>query len=343
MIQPLAIAGRKCGPGCPPLMLAEEGQANDGNHDLALRMIDVAADAGADIIEFQLGIAADLYITDDPGFSIYKTREFSPEQIALLVCRAHDRGIGLQAACLSSALVSVCAEAGADSFCVNAMDIDNPVMLDAVAKTGRPFWIATLMSTLSDVDWAVDYVKKAGCTGFGLLHGQHVMSAEPGTDMPPEVMQLDCIGMFADRYNVPVGYVDHTPVAETPALAVLKGAALVCKHIAPSVDWRGPDWAVALPPEEWKRARRLFDRAAKMGGSTKEVGELEAADQPIHRRSLRAVRDIGQGEVLSVRDLVALRPGGGMSPRFAERLLGRKVRRALSRNETITPDDVEGQ
>ncbi len=341
MNRQMTIAGRTCGPGCLPLMLAEEGQANQGDHDLALHMIDVASDAGADIIEFQLGFADDLYVPDDPGHALYKTREFTPQQIATLVSRAHDRGIGFQAACLSPALVPVCTEAGTDAFCVNAMDIDNPAMLDAVCLSGRPFWLATLMSTLSDVDWAVDYVKKSGNPNFGVLHGQHVMSAEPGTDMPPEVMQLDCIPMFADRYDVPVGYIDHTPVAETPALAVMKGAVLVCKHIAPSEAWRGPDWAVALPPEEWKRARRLFDRAARMGGATKEVGELEAADQPIHRRSLRAARDLAPGEILEASDLVALRPGGGLSPRFADRLVGRKTKRNHSRHEMIMLDDVE--
>lgn len=337
----LSIGSRTCGAGYPPLMIAEEGQANEGDHDFALKMIDIAAGAGADGIEFQLSVADDLYVKEEEGHAIYSQREFSPEQIKALVDRAHLHGLIFQAASLSSSLVSVCADAGADSFCVNAMDIDNPAMLSAVAKTGKPFWIATLMSTLADVDWAVDFVKKLGSTTFGLLHGQHVMSSGPGTDMPPDVMQLDCIDMFKERYGIPVGYVDHTSSVETPALVAMNNADIVFKHLAPQKDWKGPDWAVALPPEQFSAARKLLDKAAAMRGATKEVGKLEAADQPIHRRSLRAARDLAAGEIVEEKDLIGLRPGGGLSPRYTDCIVGRSLIRDLKKHESISLEDIQ--
>lgn len=341
MIDSVIMGSKPCGPGRRPLLLAEEGQANNGDHAFALRMIDIAAEAGADIIEFQLGLADDLYIQDDPGHEIYRRREFTADQIHALVEAAHAHGMAFQAACLSASLVSVCASAGTDSFCVNAMDIDNPTMLGAVTESGKPFWLATLMSTLADVDWAVEHVRGHGATSFGLLHGQHIMTSGHDMDMPPEVMQLDCIDMFKCRYGVPVGYIDHTSAVETPTLAYMKGACLVCKHLAPKPGWRGPDWAVALEPEKWKQARCLLDRASLMGGATKEVGSLEAVDQPLHRRSLRVRRAIVAGEVVGADDVVALRPGGGLSPRFTDHVVGRKVKRPLKKHEVLFLEDME--
>lgn len=323
-------------------MIAEEGQANDGDHDLALRMIDKAAQAGADGIEFQLGRASELYVPTDPMYAVYKRREFSREQIAALAERAHRQGMFFQAACLTPSLVPVCAEAGADSFCVNAMDIDNPYMLEAVSASGKPFWIATLMSTLADVDWAVDFVRRCGATSFGLLHGQHIMTSAQGDSMPPEVMQLDCISMFEQRYQVPVGYVDHTNRMETPALAVMRGASVVFKHLAPESGWRGPDWTVCLPPEEWKMARDLVEYSFRMLGAIKEVGTLEAADQPLHRRSLRFTRDLKAGMVIGKGDLIALRPGGGMSPKHVARITGSMLTRNVCAFDRVDSSDFKG-
>jgi len=342
MVIKLPRFNKTCGSGCRPLMIAEEGQANDGDHDLALRMIDKAALAGADGIEFQLGRASELYVPTDPMYAVYKRREFSREQIAALAERAHRQGMFFQAACLTPSLVPVCAEAGADSFCVNAMDIDNPYMLEAVSATDKPFWIATLMSTLADVDWAVEFVRKCGAKSFGLLHGQHIMTSYHGESMPPEVIQLDCINLFEQRYQVPVGYVDHTDRIETPALAVMRGASLVMKHLAPERDWRGPDWTVCLTPDDWKKARELVDLGFRMLGAVKEVGVLEAADQPLHRRSLWYARELKSGMVIGKGDVISLRPGGGMSPKNAAIIIGSVLARDVCAFDRVNPSDIKG-
>ena len=338
----LLMGFKKCGSSHKPLMIAEEGQAHDGDHELALRMIDLAAAAGADGVEFQLGRADDLYIREDHYHQIYVRREFSLNQINALVNRAHEKKLIFQVAALSPALVKSCADVGADSFCVNAMDIDNPEMLEAVATSGKPFWIATLMSNLADVDWAVDFVRRKGATSFGLLHGQHIMTSSHGHDMPPEVMQLDCIEMFRQRYRVPVGYVDHTSMVETPALVAMRGACVVFKHLAPRENWRGPDWEIALTPDKWFAAKAMLDKSQAMLGATKEVGKLEAADQPLHRRSLRLSVDAKAGSIIQSTDLVSLRPGGGISPKYRDVIAGRRLTRDVKAHEALKISDIEG-
>ena len=128
-----------------PLMFAEEGQANQGDFKLALKMVDLSYQSGADGIEFQLGIAKDLYLASDPGYKIYLDREFDHNQIKDLIEYTHSKNMVFQAAPLSTKIVEVLLDCGVDAFTINAMDLNNPFMLDAVAESGIPFWIATLM------------------------------------------------------------------------------------------------------------------------------------------------------------------------------------------------------
>ena len=228
------------GEGREPLMFAEEGQANQGNIGVAMSMCRTAAAAGANGIEFQLFLADDMYVHGDPGHAIYRGRELSAEQIRELITVAHGEGLLFQVAGLSPRIIELCAEAGADVFCVNATDLTNPVIIDAVTATGKPFWLATLMATMEEIDWAVDYALSRGRSDMGLLHGQHVMSSDASRGVPSELLQLDCIDLFKRRYGLVTGLVDHTATTFVPAIAAAKGAALVMKHLAPVKNWDGP-------------------------------------------------------------------------------------------------------
>ena len=335
------IGGKRCGPSSPTLMFAEEGQANQGSFPLALKMIETAAETGADGIEFQFGLADDLYVKGSPGHKIYIRREFSHGQIRSLIKSAKSKGLIFQAACLSPRLVDICATSGADSFCVNAMDINNPQMLDRVAGSGRPFWLATLMCTAGDIDWAVSRLKNLRAGNFGILHGQHIMSSKTGAAVPPELTQLDCIRIFKERYDVPVGFVDHTSSIYLPALAAAKGADIVMKHLAPGPRWRGPDWQVCLTPKKWKESRDILRYAVLTSGDSKELSTGELNDRKLHRRSLFTHRPLNAGHSVTEKDLIALRPGDGMEPKDITFLIGKKTRQPLDIYHKISLRDVE--
>lgn len=339
----LRIGDRLCGDGAPPLMLAEEGQANQGDVNLAIGMIDLAAAAGADGIEFQLFLADDMYVSGARGHTIYAERELSESSIELLVDHARSRGLLFQAACLSPAIAELCAKVGVDSFCINATDLNNPIMLDAVSSLGQPFWLATLMATLEEIDWAVDYLDTRHGAPFGLLHGQHVMTSGDSHGVPAEMAQLDCIPMFEERYGRVTGYVDHTPTLHMPALAVARGASIVMKHLSPEHGWQGPDAAICLAPDDWKRSRELLDYSARSSGSDKSLSLSEISDRTAHRRSLYTRRALAAGAQLAREDLTALRPSaGGLDPRRLDDLIGRRTARALPAQHLLTEDDVSG-
>ncbi len=322
-------------------MFAEEGQANQGNIDVAIAMCKIAANAGADGIEFQFFLANDMYVRNDPGYAIYKSRELSSTQIKELIAVSHAEGLLCQIAGLSPKIIELCAEAGADVFCVNATDLTNPVIIDAVAATGKPFWLATLMGTMEEIDWAVDYALSHSRSEIGLMHGQHVMSSDTSRGVPPDLLQLDCIELFKRRYGLVTGFVDHTATQFVPSIAAAKGAALIMKHLAPQKNWQGPDWIVCLDPESWKDAKTMLEYTVKANGASKEISQAEFKDRSLHRRSIHTRIALSAGHKIVDGDLLALRPGkGGVDPRIIHELVGRQVVRNLTEQHQLLLDDL---
>jgi sialic acid synthase SpsE len=337
----MRIGNKIIGEGRSPLMFAEEGQANQGNVDIAIAMCKTAAYAGADGIEFQFFLANDMYVRNDPGYALYKSRELTPTQIKDLIAVSQAEGLLCQVAGLSPKIIELCAEAGADVFCVNATDLTNPVIIDAAAATGKPFWLATLMGTMEEIDWAVNYALSHSRSEIGLLHGQHVMSSDTTKGVPPELLQLDCIELFKRRYGLVTGFVDHTATQFVPSIAAAKGAALIMKHLAPEKNWQGPDWVVCLDPDSWKDAKKMLEYTVKANGSSKEISQAEFKDRSIHRRSIHTRTELPAGHNITIEDLVALRPGkGGVDPRIIHELVGRQVVQNLPEQHQLQLDNL---
>ena len=340
-IPSLQIGVHRCSRQDPTLLVAEEGQANQGDFKFALKMIDLAVDCGADGIEFQLSIASDLYIRSHKDFQLYKKREFKPAIIKELIDTAHTKGMFFQAACLSDKLIDVVVAMGADILVLNATDLDNPRMLDALAVCGRPFLVATLMGTIEEIDWTVSHLLARGASNFALLHGQHIMASQHEVGVPVEYTQLDCISMFEQLYGVPVGFVDHTDSEIMPAIAASRGAVIVTKHLSPELGWRGPDWQVCLDPEAWKRANTYLRYANAARGANKTLSIEEIKDRSNMRRSIVAERDIPVGNLLEASDITFKRPGGGLDLRNADKYIGRRVKKRLRADELITEEALD--
>jgi len=337
----VTIGTRCCSRRDVTLLVAEEGQANQGDVKVALKMISLAAKCGADGIEFQLSVARDLYISTHEGYQLYKEREFAPDVIEELICVVHSKNMFFQAACLSERLIDIVVQKGADVLVSNATDLNNPRMLDALSGCGKPFFIATLMGTWEEIDWAVSRVHKNNATNFGLLHGQHIMGSQKEVGVPVEYAQLDCMSIMEQRYNVPVGFVDHTDSEVMPAIAASRGAVVVAKHLAPEPGWRGPDWQVCLDPAAWARAAGHLKYANAARGADKELSVEEIQDRSLMRRSIVSARDIPPGKVLGVSEMAFKRPGGGLDPRNHERYIGRRVKRWVQTDEMITEEILE--
>lgn len=339
----LLTIGNKTVSGEDIFFIVEEGQANLGDFDKALEMIEAVAGTGADAIEFQLARAADFYVESAPGFKIYREREFSDEQHRELIGRAKDKGMAFIAAALSHRLVEPLAKAGCDAFNINASDLTNPQMIDAVVDSGRPFFLSLLFAREEEINWAVERVRKKNKKApFAMLHGQHTMaSGEHGVD--PEHTSLGYLATLKEKYQVPVGLIDHTPLEWMPAVAAAAGAQIISKHLTLSRAEKGPDWHVCLEPDEIRRAIG-FARAVKssLNINTKVLAPGEHFDRSVMRRSIVASGRIPSGKTITREDIEFKRPGDGLDPSRYEEVLGKTVSRDIQKDEQIQLSDLKG-
>ncbi len=319
----------------------EEGQANNGSFPKALAMIEAAAKTGADAIEFQLARAGDFYVKNDPGYDIYLRREFSEAQLKQLAERAKELGLSFIAVPLSHKLIAPLAQAGCSGFNINASDLTNPDILDAVVDSGLPFFLSLPLATEEEIAWAVSRVVDRGAKEFALMHGQHTMASGAG-GVDAAHTSLGYIAALKRKYGVPVGFIDHTPLVWMPGCAVAAGADLVSKHLIISRKEKGPDWNVCLEPDEMSRSvadARKIKASISVGGKILAPGEK--IDRSVMRRSVVAARAIAAGTVITREQLVFKRPGGGLDPSRYSELVGRIVSRNIAPDEPINLNDLK--
>jgi len=321
--------------------VVEEGQANLGNYSKALSMIDAVADVGADAIEFQLARAKDFYVNYDPGYEIYLKREFVDAQIIGLIAYAKQKQLKFICTPLGHSLISILAKAGCDGININASDLTNPDIIDAVADSGIPFFLSLPLATEKEIEWAIDRIRKKSTSPSVILHGQHTMaSGESGVAV--EHTALGCISSLKKKYGLPVGFIDHTPHQWMPAAAVAAGAKVVTKHLTLSRAEKGPDWHICLEPKEMKIA---IEACRKMWTSinitAKEVSPEEMLDRKIMRRSIVAAKVIRRGEIINRNDILFKRPGTGMDPsRFVE-VVGKRADKDINPDEQVLPSYIK--
>jgi len=320
----------------------EEGQANLGDFDVAISMINAAATTGADAIEFQLAKADDFYVKSHPGYKIYSKREFSNSQIKELIECAKNNKLEFIAAPLSHKLIEPLVKLGCSAFNINASDLNNPQIIDAVVDTGLPFFLSTPLASENEIEWAVNRIRKNNCECFAILHGQHVM-AYNSKNIEVEHTYLGYITFLKKRYNVPVGFIDHTPLGWFSALAVAAGADIVSKHLIISRKNKGPDWQVCLEPKEMKDAitwARKIKKSIKM--RPKELAPGENLDRTAMRRSIVASKNLRKGHIVSLKDISFKRPGGGVEPLLSKKVIGRKLLCDIEQDVQIKMEDLGG-
>ncbi len=226
---------------------------------------------------------------------------------------------------------------------VGSGDLLDFVLLDYLTQTGKPIIVSSGMSTLEEVDKAVAFLKKR-TDKLVLLH---CVSQYPVTD--PKDFNLKTIEFFQKRYEIPIGFSDHSLEADATLAAAAMGAVVIEKHFSWSRELWGSDHKVSLMPDEFKamvdslRHKKPVN-LADYGEETKLLQEEEAKFRPLFRKSLMAGADVAPGTTLSPELIYAMRPqayAGGLPSEDYESVLGRKVTKHLSKYEPITAEVLE--
>jgi N,N'-diacetyllegionaminate synthase len=342
--QAVVVGERRIGPGAPVFIAAEAGVNHNGDPALARRLVDAAAECGADAVKFQTFRVDALVSRSAPkaGYQVETTGagesqrdmlaglELSLEVLAELKDRATKHGLIFFSAPFDEESADVLDALAVALFKVPSGEITNLPLLRHVAAKGRPIILSTGMADLEEVGQAVAAIRAAGDPPLAVLH---CLSAYPA---PVGEVNLRAMDSLASRFGCPVGFSDHTLGIEIAVAAAARGAAIIEKHLTLDKTLPGPDHRASLDPAEFGamvRAIRAVESA--LGDGVKRPMPSEADTRRVARKSLVAARALKAGERIAAGDLASKRPGTGISPAELPRVLGLPLARDIAADEVI--------
>ena len=343
----LEIDKRVIGRGRRAFVIAEVGVNHDGSARRAIELARIAAACGADAVKLQLFRASLLMhasgtfagyqkartaAADNTPADMLRRYELSLDDVRRVVAAVRELGLVPLATPFSPPDVDAIECLRLPAVKVASPDLVNRPLLHRVARYGKPMLVSTGACTIDEVEMAAGWLGGWGAA-FGLMH---CVSAYP---TPAEHANLRWIGELAARFDVPIGYSDHTTETSTGALAVAAGATVIEKHLTYDRAANGPDHAASADPQGFERYVRLVrDAERACGRPGKRVLDIEQDVRRVSRQSLVVRRDLRGGDVLREDDLTVQRPGTGMPAAMITQAVGRRVLRPLQAGVLLTPD-----
>ncbi|MDL2294410.1 N-acetylneuraminate synthase [Ruminococcaceae bacterium OttesenSCG-928-D13] len=328
----------------PVLIIAEAGVNHNGSLETAKQMALAAKDAGADMVKYQTAVpelvvsrfaekaAYQKAATGDGESQLEMVRRLHFDFNAHRELKAYCDEIGITY--LSSAFdlpsVEFLASLGMPYAKIPSGEITNLPYLELTAKAGAPVLLSTGMSTLPEIEDALEALENAGAGPITLLH------CNTQYPTPYEDANLTAMLELAEVFALPVGYSDHTPGFVCDVAAVALGATVIEKHFTLDKTLPGPDHKASLDVAELAAmVAAVRHTEAALGTGKKGVSRSEAENKPIARKSIVAARDIKAGEAFTAENLTAKRPGTGLSPMRWYEVLGQKAKRDFGEDEPI--------
>jgi N,N'-diacetyllegionaminate synthase len=328
------------------LIIAEAGVNHNGDLGLAKQLIDLAAEAGADIVKFQT-FNANRQVTRTAKKADYQTLttdsqesqhdmlrrlELSVEMHHELIVHCVARNIGFFSTGFDVESVDLLLSLGQDHFKIPSGEITNLPYLRHIGRLGKAVILSTGMATMGDIEAALDVLEQAG-TARAQITVLHCTTEYPA---PIHEVNLRAMQSIHTAFGVAVGYSDHTSGIEVAIAAVAMGATVIEKHFTLDRNLPGPDHKASLEPEELKAmVKAIRNIEIALGDGIKRLTLSETRNKPIARKSLVASQVIKAGEVFSAQNLTTKRPGTGVSPMRWDKVIGRSAPRDFSADELI--------
>ncbi len=342
-----SVGDRLIGPGHPSYLIAEIGNNHNGDMELAHRLIDLAAEAGADCAKFQMRDMSSLYTgtgapedaSKDLGaqYTLDLLARFNLSKENLFILFDYVRSKGMQPLCTPWDMNSLIAleEYGIAGYKLASADLTNHELLLALAKTRKPLFCSTGMATEAEIKESVALLKANGAS-FCLLHCNSTYPA-PYKDI--NLLYMDRLAVLGD---CPVGYSGHERGFAVPIAAVARGACVVEKHFTVDRSMEGNDHKVSLLPEEFAEMVRGIRAVEEAMGTAneRELTQGELINREVLAKSLHAAVDIEAGQIITDAMLVVKSPGQGLQPNRRAEIVGQPARRKITAGNPIFAADV---
>ena len=328
----------------PCFIIAEAGSNHNGSLEQAKKLVDVAAEAKADAVKFQIFKAESLYSKYTPEFSylkgqntyeLIKSIETPREWIKELAEYCKSKNIIFFASPFDFEAIDIL-DKYVPAFKIASFEITDLELLKYAAEKGKPMIISTGMANLGEIEDAITAIRSVGNENIILLHCNSLYPT------PVEIANLRAIETMRTAFKVPVGFSDHTLGIHIPIAAVAMGACLIEKHFTLDRTLPGPDHSFAIEPDELKEMVRCIREVEKAKGSgIKEKSDLESEEMYVKaRRSIHAKVDIPKGTKITRDMLIIKRPGYGIKPKFIDMVVGREAKKDIREDEWVTWDAV---
>jgi N-acetylneuraminate synthase len=353
----------------PTLVIAEAGVNHNGSLETALQLVDAAADAGADVVKFQSFNSASLataaagraqYQKDnmqEDGSQLDMLRQLELDEQAHQVLHEHcaTRNIEFLSTAFDFDSLNMLLAFNPSRIKVPSGDLTFARMLLKVGRARKPIILSTGMATLEEIEHALAVL------AYGLTHvhvpnaitelKQNLATADAQEALqeyvtilhcvtqypcPPEMVNLAAMDSIRARFELPVGYSDHSLGIAVPIAAVARGATIIEKHLTLDCKMAGPDHAASLEPGPFREmVRGIREVALAIGDGVKAPTAQEVEVKQVARRSLIAARPIKEGSTITVDDLTAKRPGNGLSPMLLWDIVGETAGRSYATDDLI--------
>jgi len=325
----IQIGERLVGEGQPCYVVAEGGVNHNGERDLALRLVEIAARAGADAVKFQKRSVPDILIRaalDAPylrpnslgaTYGEHRERLELPEEVFWeLADAARKQGVTLLASAWDRRSADFVEELGVPAFKIASADVTNLPLIDHIARKRRPILMSTGMSELDEIADAVGTIRR---------HHDQLVLLQCTSTYPAENedLNLRAMELLRREFGVLVGYSGHERGLAPTEAAVALGAVVVERHVTLDRTLPGPDHAASLEPRGLELlVRNVRNIEAALGAPVKRLLPREEPVRARLAKSVVAARDIRKGAVITAADLAVKGPGTGISPRDLPRLIG---------------------
>lgn len=324
------------------LIIAEAGVNHNGDFEIAKKLIDVAALAGADFVKFQ-SFKADKLVSksalkaeyqkkntseqDDNQYSMLKKLELPDSWLGDLIEYSNCKGITFLCTGFDNESIDILDQFNLPFFKIPSGEITNMPYLTHIASKGKPVILSTGMATMPEIKAAVSIFIDGG------LKKNQITILHCNTEYPTPMHDVNLRAMLhiKEEFSTDIGYSDHTIGIEVPIAAVALGATIIEKHFTLDKHMEGPDHKASLEPIELtalvNAIRNIEDSLS--GSGIKEPSPSEIKNLDIARKSVHLTRDLQRGNVINASDLEMLRPGNGISPMKLNEVLGRVVNKDL--------------
>ncbi|OGK21877.1 hypothetical protein A3C23_00835 [Candidatus Roizmanbacteria bacterium RIFCSPHIGHO2_02_FULL_37_13b] len=329
-------------------IIAEAGVNHNSRLDLALRLVDAAADSGADAVKFQT-FKPENVVTPKGKMATYQKRNLGTttsqlnmlRKLALpdkfykpIIERCHKRNIlFLSTPQGGRQSVNFLERFKLPAYKIDSGNLTNYLLLDHIARLKKPIILSTGMASYKEIKDAVNFVKSRNNHKIAILHCT--------TDYPCQItdVNLEVMERMMSRFDVPVGYSDHSQDIQVAIMIASMGAAVYEFHITLDKKLQGPDHHASSNPSDAKAKIMAIRKVKIIMGSNIKPAKCEIPYIKEVRRSLVYINDLKKGQILTLKDIEGKRPATGISARYYQSFLGKKLIKDVKIDQQLSKRD----